>query len=206
MRLDKILPEYEGRVRLRERAFPLEVFNNEPLNRQELEVEKWLAALQEPSAVFHPYEGDDYPTTTLPAFEAAWCASQQGDELGHDYDLRLRRAFFAESRNIEKRGVLIEIASEAGLNLKRFTQEFDSGIARQHILDEGQLGRDKFRVHGTPTIMLADGTKLRHPIAYPKMEDGRILQVGILPCRGEECIEITRGFFERALQKITEQR
>ena len=193
------MPEFQGRVKVRERAFPLEVFTNEPPNREEIEVEKWLAALQEPLAVFHPYERDDYPTTTLPAFDAAWCAFQQGEQLGHTYDLCIRKAFFAQGRNIEKREVLIEIAGEAGLDVARFTHEFDSGTARQHVLAEGQLGRDRYRVHGTPTIMLDDGTKLRHPIAYPNMQGGKITQAGVLPCCGEACLEITRGFFERAL-------
>ncbi len=206
MRLDKILSEYDGRVRLRERAFPLEVFGGGPPIRDELEVEKWLAALQEPSAEFHAYDGKDYPVTTLPAFEAAWCAFQQGDHVGHDYDLRVRRAFFAQSRNIERREVLFEIAQEAGIDMNRFSQQFDSGTARQHVIEDGQLGREQYRVHGTPTIMLSDGTKLHHPMAYPKMENGRILQVGILPCRGDECIEITRGFFEKALQQVAELR
>jgi len=198
------MPDYRSRVRLRERAFPLEVFTNEPPIRGELEVEKWLAALQEPLAEIRPYEGDDYPTSTLPAFEAAWCASQQGEEIGHDYDMRVRKAFFAQSRNIGKREVLIEIAREAGLDIMRFIQLFDSGTARRYILEEGQEGRDHFRVHGTPTLMLADGTKLRHPVAYPHMEAGRITKVGILPCCGEDCIEITRGFFEKALQRVPE--
>ena len=194
------MPEFQGQVKLRERAFPLEVFTSEPPNRDELEVEKWLAAQQEPLAEFHPYEAADYPSTTLPAFDAAWCAFQQGEIRGHDYDLRLRKAFFAQGRNIEKRQVVIEIAEEAGMDIPFFTQQLDSGMARRHILEEGQLGRDHYRVHGTPTLMLADGTKLRHPMAYPKMEHGKILQVTPLPCHGEGCIEITRGFFEKALQ------
>ncbi len=198
------MPEYKGRVKVVERAYPLEVFNDEPPIREQLEVEKWLAAQQESLAEFHPYERADFPTSTLPAFEAAWCACQQGDEAGHDYDLRLRRAFFAQSRNIEKRQVLLELAEETKLDVQHFTQQLDSGIARHYILEEGQLGRDKYRVHGTPTIMLADGTKLRHPIAYPKMQGAIIQQVSPLPCHGEGCLELTRGFFEKALQAVAQ--
>ncbi len=199
------MKDYEGRVRLRERAYPLELFNNDPPVRAELEQEKWLAALQEPLAEFHPFEGDDFPSSTLPAFEAAWCASQQGDALGHAYDLRIRHAFFAQSRNIERRDVLVELAREVGLDVPLFTRQLDSGDARQHILQEGQLGRDRYRVHGTPTLMLADGTKLRHPIAYSRMVNGKIVQVAPLPCCGEGCLEITRGFFEKALHTMVVQ-
>jgi len=202
VRLDKLIPEFDGRVKIRERAFPLEVFGNDPPNRSQIEVEKWLAALQEPLAEFQPYEADDYPATTLPTFDAAWCAFQQGEKLGHAYDMQIRKAFFARGRNIAKREVLFEIAEETGLEIHQFVQLFDSRTARQHILDEGQLGLDRYRVHGTPTLMLADGTKLRHPIAYPNMVGDKIIKVGILPCHGEGCLDITRGFFEKALQAV----
>ncbi len=194
------MPEYEGRVKLRERAFPLEVFGGGPPNRHELEQEMWLAALQEPSAAFAPFRGEDWPTTTLPAFEAAWCAAQQGEAAGHDYDLRLRRAFFYENRNIGRGEVLLEIAHEAGLDMPRFTQMFDGGVAHQPVLDEGRLGYEHFRVHGTPTLMLENGVRLRHPIAYPITEHGQIVNVGKLPCCGETCLDATRALFDRALQ------
>ena len=48
--------------------------------------------------------------------------------------------------------------------------------------------------------MLADGTKLRHPIAYPQMEERIVVGVVALPCCGEGCLEATRGIIEQALQ------
>jgi len=200
VRLQKIAPEYEGRVRLVERAFPLEVYGGGPPDRAELELEIWLAALQEPEARFKPF-GDDWPTTTLPAFEAAWCAFQQGEAIGRDFDLRIRKAFFAESRNIGKREVMLEIAQEAGLDLERFTRQFNSDEPRAAVLEEGRIGKEVYGVRGTPTIMLNDGTKLRHLMAYPKIENGKILSVGRLPCCGEGCYQATRDLFEKALKQ-----
>lgn len=199
VRLHKIIPEYQGRVRLVERAFPLEVYGGGPPDRRELELEIWLAALQEPEAVFKPF-GDHWPTTTLPAFEAAWCAFQQGEAAGHEFDLRIRRAFFAEGRNIGQREVMLDLAREASLDMDDFTRHFNSGEARAAILEEGRLGKERYGVRGTPTIMLDDGTKLRHPMAYAKIRDGKILSVGKLPCCGEDCYEATRELFERALK------
>lgn len=200
MRLHEVLPEYEGRVRLVTRAFPLEVYGGGPPDREELELEMWLAALQEPKAVFKPF-GKDWPVTTLPAFEAAWCAFQQGEAIGREFDLRIRRAFFAEARNIGQRGVMLELAREAGLDMEHFTRHFESGEARAAVLEEGKLGKEKFGVRGTPTVMLGDGTKLRHPMAYANIQDGRILSVGKLPCCGEGCYEATREMFEKALHR-----
>jgi len=204
VRLHKIAPEFEGRVRVMPRAFPLEVYGGGPPDRHELELEVWLAALQEPEAQFKPFS-DDWPATTMPAFEAAWSAKQQGHQAYLDFDLRIRRAFFAEGRNIGKREVMLELAHEAGLDMSQFIYFFDSELTRAAVLEEGKIGKEKFGVRGTPTLMLSDGTKLRHPIAYPRIQDGKILSVGRLPCHGEACYNATRDFFTRALQQTTQE-
>jgi predicted DsbA family dithiol-disulfide isomerase len=201
VRLARLLPEYKGRVRLRIRPFPLEIYSNLPTPRDILEQEWWLAALQEPAASFARFSGSDWPTTTLPAFEAAWYVASQGDDALHDFDLRVRRAFFAEGRNIGRPEVLTEIASEAGLDADALARQLESGEARPAVLREYELGRDRYRVHGTPTMMLADGTRLRAPIAYPSMDDHRIVGVRPLPCSGEDCYRATRAMLDRAMQQ-----
>jgi predicted DsbA family dithiol-disulfide isomerase len=199
VRLHHVLPEYEGRVRLRVRPFPLEVMGGEAAPRAVLDQEWWLAALQEPLARFKSFEGDDWPTTTLPAFEAAWCAAQQGEAAFFAFDLRVRQAFFAESRNIGRRDVLLELAGEVGLDPASLTRELDSGRPREAVLAEARDGQGRYRVRGTPTLMLADGTKLRSPIAFPQMREHRVAGVMPLPCHGDECLQATRELFERAL-------
>lgn len=198
MRLHRLMSEYEGRVRVVEKPFPLEVFGSGGPDRGLLEQEWWIAAIQEPLAEFNPYEGDDFPETTLPAFEAAWCAFQQGEDAGHDYDLRVRRAFFAQGRNIGRREVLLEIAEEAGLEMSRFERDFSGDEPRRAVLAEAREGVERYRVRGTPTVMLPSGRKLRHPIAFPRMEDHRVVGVRPLPCCGEGCLEETRTLFEEA--------
>ncbi len=199
MRLHHVYPAYRGRVRLRVRPFPLEVMGGEAAPRAVLAQEWWLAAIQEPRAEFQPWRGDDWPTTTLPAFEAAWCAARQGEDAFLDYDLRIRRAFFAESRDIGRPEVLLEIAAEAGLDVDRLRTDLADGTARATVLEEARLGQQQYRVRGTPTVMLADGTKLRHPIAFPRMKEDRVVGVMPLPCHGDECLAATRALFERAL-------
>lgn len=198
-RLRAVMPELQGRATLRLRPYPLELIDGYAAPRDILEQEWWLAAIQEPSAPFAPYRGDDWPTTTLPAFEAAWCAARQGDDAFADYDIRVRRAFFAEGRNIGKPEVLREIAEEAGLDLPHFDRDLASGQARPAIVEEARLGREQYRVRGTPTLMLASGKKLRHPLAYPDMEERQVVSVSALPCCGEGCLEATREIIERVL-------
>lgn len=194
------MPEYQGRVKFRIRPFPLEVAGGEAAPRDVLAQEWWLAALQEPEAKFAPYQGDDWPTTTLPAFEAVWCAAQQGEEIAHTYDLRIRQAFFAESRNIGRREVLLALAEEVGLDMPRLTRALDSGAARPAVLEECRTGQEQYHVRGTPTLMLADGTRLRPPIAFPVMREHKIVSIGKLPCCGDDCLDATRALVERALR------
>ena len=193
------MPEYEGRVRVRVRPFPLEVAGSGSAPRDFLEQEWWLAAIQEPAADFAPY-GGDWPTTTLPAFEAVWCAFTQGEEAGHDYDLRVRRAFFAEGRNIGRPEVLLEIAEEAGLATRHFERAFKSGEAREAVLEEYHSGKERYRVRGTPTMMLSDGTKLKPPTTFPTIKERKVVGIKPLPCCGEGCLDASRNFFEEALR------
>jgi predicted DsbA family dithiol-disulfide isomerase len=202
VRLHQVYPAYQGRVRLRVRPYPLEAMGGEAVPRAILEQEWWLAALQEPRAAFKPWRGEHWPTTTLPAFEAAWCAALQSEALVLDYDLRIRRAFFAESRDIGSPAVLLEIADEAGLDPDRLARDLEQRAARAAILEEARLGQERYRVRGTPTLMLDDGTKLRHPIAFPQMRDARVVGVMPLPCHGDECLEATRHLFERAVRPL----
>ncbi len=199
MRLRKIYPEYAGRVNVRVRPFPLEIYGGEPAPRDILEQEWWLAAMQEPDASFKPFQGD-WPTTTIPAFRAAWSVSQIAPEAVHDFDLRIRRAFFAEGRNIGTRDTMLDLARDAEIDLPTFEHLYDSDDSSFAIVEEGKLGKERFRVRGTPTIMLYDGTRLRLPIAFPHLRQRKIVSVDPLPCHAEGCLEATRALFEEALE------
>ena len=67
---------------------------------------------------------------------------------------------------------------------------------------ESQLGRERYKVHGTPTVMLGDGTRLRLTIVFPVMRDRKIVGVDTLPCYGEGCPDETRRLFEQALKPV----
>lgn len=198
VRLHRIGKEYENRVTVRTRFFPLDLLRPGGPPRPLLEQEWWLAAIQEPAAVFAPYPLDDWPTTTLPAFDAAWAAFRQGHAVGTDYDLRVRRAFFGEGRNIGRPEVLLEIAGEAALDVSRFARDVASPAARAAVIEEGRIARERFHVRGTPTLTLADGTHLQMPITFPRIRDHRIVEMPPITCVGEACSDAMRALFERA--------
>jgi predicted DsbA family dithiol-disulfide isomerase len=198
--LHRVMPEYERRVRVR--PFPLEVAGSGPAPpRDILEQEWWLAAIQEPAADFAPYERDDWPATTLPASSPCRKAHQAASKAGSDYDLRVRRAFFAEGRNIGRREVLLEIAEEAGLDARHFERAIKSGEASEAVLEECRSGKERYRVRSTPKVMLPDGTKLNHPIAFPTIKERKVVGIKPLPCCGEGCLDATRNLFEEALRR-----
>jgi predicted DsbA family dithiol-disulfide isomerase len=203
VRLHEMQREYHGRVLVSTRFFALELVNGEQPPRDILEQEWWLAAIQEPAALFVPYGTSDWPTTTLPAFHAVWAARQQSAEVAMTLDLRIRRAFFGEARNIGRRDVLLDIAREVAqnvdLDLARFERDSASPAAHAAVVEESALGRDRYRVHGTPTLMLADGTRLRAPIAMPKFRNRRIVSIPPLSCVGAGCRAELRTLFEAAL-------
>jgi hypothetical protein len=98
--------------------------------------------------------------------------------------------------------VLVEIARETGLDLDRLTWDLERGTARPAMLEDAQLGQERYQVRGTPTLMLGDGTKLRHPIAFPQMRDAQVVGVMPLLCHGEGCLAATRDLFERAARPL----
>jgi protein-disulfide isomerase-like protein with CxxC motif len=112
----------------------------------------------------------------------------------------VRRAFFGEGRNIGRRDVLLDIAREAGLDLRAFERDFASPAARAAVLEESRIGRERFQVRGTPTLMLPDGTRLDLPVAFPTIRNRQIVAVRPLPCIGEGCFDATRALFVRALE------
>jgi hypothetical protein len=72
-------------------------------------------------------------------------------------------------------------------------------VRRAAVLEELRIGQEQYRVRGTPTLMLADGTRLRPPIAFPLTRERKVVAVYELPCCGASCLEATRALVERAL-------
>lgn len=95
--------------------------------------------------------------------------------------------------------MLLEIAEEAGLDTQSFARALESGEARETVLEEARIGKERYRVRGTPTVMLSDCTKLKHPITFPKLRERRVVGIGELRCCGEGCLVETRKLFEQAV-------
>lgn len=156
-------------VRFDHRAFPLEVFNEQPTPRQTLEAEIPVAGALEPEAGWQMWQGGPHtwPVTTLPALEAVQAATTVlGMEASERLDRALRVAFFGESRCISMRHVILDVARRAlgsDADVEALREAFDSGAARAAVLDQCETARTSEKVKGSPHLFLPDGTDVANP-------------------------------------------
>jgi predicted DsbA family dithiol-disulfide isomerase len=155
----------EGRVALVHRAFPLELINGRPTPKRILEAEMPVAGGLDPAAGWQTWARPDWewPVTTLPALEAVRAAELQSLTAAEELDVALRRAFFAESRCISMRPVILEVAAGcAHVDAGALAACLDEGRARRAVMEDLEVARGD-RVEGSPHLFLADGTAVFNP-------------------------------------------
>ncbi len=151
-------------VRVDHRAFPLELFNSAPTPRPgpaELGVCMRLA----PRAGWQPWSAPEtsWPVTTLPAMEAVQAAKEQSLAASEALDIGLRRAFWAESRCISLRHVILEVAAATdGVDLATLADAIDSGRARHRVFEQWDVAKTD-AVRGSPHLFTADGFSAQNP-------------------------------------------
>jgi predicted DsbA family dithiol-disulfide isomerase len=152
-------------LHLDHRVFPLELFNLSVNERPGVDSEIAVVGALDPSAGWRLWQGPDwrYPVTMLPALEAVQAAKAQGWTASEQLDRALRRAFWADSRCISMRHVILDIAAETGVvDVADLAARMDSGSARQAILTQFEAARGD-QVVCSPHVFLADGTNLANP-------------------------------------------
>lgn len=165
-------------VRFDHRIFPLELFNSQPTPRDELEAELGACMAIEPRAGWQAWSAPDwaYPVTMLPPMEAVQAAKEQSLTASEELDIGLRRAFWAESRCISLRHVILEVARDCEhLDLAQLADAVDSGRARHAIFDDWEVAKTD-AVQGSPHLFLADGRNAQSPglqLDWTQREDGQ---------------------------------
>ncbi|RIK35400.1 MAG: hypothetical protein DCC58_20555 [Chloroflexi bacterium] len=128
--------------------------------------------VEEPELPWRMWDQPDshWPVTAWPAFEAVKCAEQQSLALTDELDWRLRHAFFAESRCIALRHEILACAEAAGLEMARFTHDFDSGVVKGQVIAEAREGWERLQVNGSPTLVFPNGTQAHgQELGLPEM-------------------------------------
>jgi hypothetical protein len=102
------------------------------------------------------YDIKDEVFSTYPACIAFEAARLQGEELGIHYLRRLREGAAAERKAIQHFEVQVELATELGLDIERFTTDIQSGKANKLFHNDLEVCRDK-GVRGFPTYLVSNG-------------------------------------------------
>ena len=202
-RLDKVMPEFEGRLNLKWRAFPLEIINDRPAPRHIVDQEWPLIAVQEPLSPCRSWPHDEYLRTTLRAYQAYASAYAQDPEKARVYDLKIKRGFFYEGRRVDEDAVLCEMADEAGLDASRVRADLESGVYEGGVMDdyrEAMRLRDEEDMPMTsPTLIFPSGEAVFNPYASDKtIEGGKLTEVHAPPAYGEAVYAGYREILARA--------
>lgn len=155
----------EKEVRFDHRAFPLELLNNASSPRTGTDSEVARMAILEPDAGWQLWQNKDYyyPSTTLPALEAVQAAKLQSLEAGEQLDLALRKAFWARSKNISNRKVILDAAASTGaVDVTELTTALDDGRARKTLSEQAAIAATD-QVRCSPHLFLPDGSDHANP-------------------------------------------
>ena len=126
--------------------------------------------------------------------------------LADDLDWAIRGAFFAESRCVSMRHVLLDLAERVGLTMDRFERDFDSGQAKELVIAEAREGWERLKAPGSPTLVLPTGMQVSAPaeLGLPEVEVdergyGRVTGYHAAPCAGADCLTMYRRILDQAV-------
>lgn len=183
------------------RAFPLELFNQQPTPKDTLDAETPAVAALEPKAGWAAWDDEPwrYPVTTLLAMEAVHAATEQGGRVAERLDLALRAAFFRDSRCISLHHVVVAVAREVeGLDVKALEEALVEGRFRARIFEDQEIARGS-EVEGSPHLFLAGGSSFHNPGIEFTWE-------GEPPERRVNVLADEREIYEEILRRAAEDR
>ena len=172
--------EQAGRsdVRLRVRAWPLEIVNGAPLDpdliAEEVEDLRHTVAPD----LFAGFAPERFPATSLPAMALAAAAYQQDLDLGLVVSLELRSQLFEQGLDISRPEVLAQVAQQHGLT---FDPEDHASVLADHA--EGVARA----VIGSPHFFTPDGSFFCPALDISRDADGH-LRIAADPARFEAFI------------------
>lgn len=146
-------------VRLRVRAWPLEVVNGHPLDAHFIDEEVRDIRAQVAPDLFGDFRVASFPRSSMPALALGAAAYEVDDEVGEAVALRLRTLLFEEGRDVADPRVLDEVARAHGV-----PAPFDDEAAVLVDHAEGQ----RRGVVGSPHFFVSDV-----PFFCPSLEVSR---------------------------------
>jgi putative protein-disulfide isomerase len=112
--------------------------------------------------------------STYPQNIAYKAAQMESQELADKFLRRIREATAAEARQTNQQEVLIELATEVGLDLGKFLERIADGSAENAFRSDLSLVR-QYGVRGFPTFLIKYGVKETLIRSYQNYESFRVL-------------------------------
>lgn len=153
-------------VRLRVRAWPLELANGEPLTAEKVGGEIPDIRAQVADDLFTGFDPDAFPRSTIDILGAATLAYEVDADTGEAFNLAVRNALFEDGAAVADPSVLSAIAEAHGFALP------DEAAAREAVEADFAAGRER-GVEGSPTYFV-DGKAFFCPSLNIDHEGGHL--------------------------------
>ncbi|MBI2080279.1 MAG: DsbA family protein [candidate division NC10 bacterium] len=175
--MQHLAAKHSGKVRLTRRAFCLRP-QPDPTVRfkgtyREAAWQRASTSAADVGITFRMWTREDFPTTSLPAQQAAKAAERLGPDAFETAHLALFRAFFEEEVNIGSREEVIEVIRRAGLPLEGFLAEYEAPGLREAVLAEYFDAVHTHGISAIPTVVI--GSEAPIVGAVPLAEYERLL-------------------------------
>lgn len=155
VRLHRVKEEYGDEVNIIWKSRPMVVGDIPDRKISPHSMESRARAAFEEEGLFNPWdENQPYPSSSMPAQIAGKCALHQGEEAFERFHEAVFRAFFRECRDVSKREVLISLATDTGLDMKRFSTDFEDDERRQEVLADAEEVRSQYHGWGIPLTVV----------------------------------------------------
>ena len=108
--------------------------------------------------------------STYPACRAVIAARNQGEQYEGLMTHRIQTAYYTEARNPSEQEVLVQLATEIGLDVTLFREAIAAEAIQQQLLDEIAQSR-RLNVDSFPSLLLdMGGSQWRVPVDYNDAE------------------------------------
>lgn len=104
--------------------------------------------------------------STWPACRAVIAARQQGDGFDDRMTTAIQRAYYAEARNPSDASTLLELATELGLDGRRFRDDLGAAATDRQLRDEIAEAR-ALGIQGFPSLVLTGDGRHANSVAVP---------------------------------------
>jgi predicted DsbA family dithiol-disulfide isomerase len=136
---------------------------------------------------FKVWEHPEYPARGIPALAAAKAALRQGESLFERFHRLVFRTYHQQGKDLSTRSVLIEAASEAGLDIQRFERDLDLTENLKAIEEDYLEAKQSYNLFGVPTFVFDNGECI-----YVKLES--------VPETEKESVNLLKYVFQMGLE------